>query len=108
MSQKMMLLISPSNKGITTTAMPTSLVAVVGTAGLIGWPNSWKEAWSSNIQEFTDHWHDFFTDIYKNEENSVLDVILLSVELPFTIARKVCVCVCLFVDVNNILSSVPL
>ena len=55
-------------------------------------PNSWKEAWSSNIQEFTDHWHDFFTDIYKNEENSVLDVILLSVELPFTIARKVCVC----------------
>lgn len=51
-------------------------------------PNSWKEAWSSNIQEFTDHWHDFFTDIYKNEENSVLDVILLSVELPFTIVRK--------------------
>ncbi|KAL7542704.1 hypothetical protein ACHAXR_012088 [Thalassiosira sp. AJA248-18] len=51
-------------------------------------PNSWGEAWSSNLQEFIDHWRDFFTDIYNNEENSILDVILLSVELPFTIVRK--------------------
>lgn len=52
-------------------------------------PNSWKEAWSSNLQEFIEHWHDFFTDIYFNQENSAWDVVLLSMELPFTIARKV-------------------
>ena len=53
-------------------------------------PTNWKEAWSSNIEEFRDHWNDFFADIYRNKDNSVLDVILLSVELPFTIVRKVC------------------
>jgi hypothetical protein len=52
-------------------------------------PTNWNEAISENIQEFTDHWHDFFTDIYHNEENSLLDVVLLSMELPFTIIRKV-------------------
>mmetsp|Transcript_14279 Transcript_14279/g.25484 ORF Transcript_14279/g.25484 Transcript_14279/m.25484 type:complete len:926 (-) Transcript_14279:264-3041(-) len=51
-------------------------------------PNGWREACSSNLREFRDHWRDFFTDIYRNEENSVSDVILLSVELPFTIVRK--------------------
>jgi len=49
---------------------------------------SWKEALSSNWHEFVEHWHDFFADIYRNPENSVLDVILLTVELPFTIVRK--------------------
>ena len=43
-------------------------------------PTNWKEAWSSNIEEFRDHWNDFFADIYQNKDNSVLDVILLSVE----------------------------
>lgn len=52
-------------------------------------PNSWSDAWSTNLTEFRDHWNDFFVDIYFNPENSVLDVILLSVELPFTIMRKV-------------------
>lgn len=52
-------------------------------------PNSWNEAWSSNLQEFVEHWHDFFTDIYINENNSTWDVVFLSLELPFTIARKV-------------------
>jgi hypothetical protein len=52
-------------------------------------PSSWKDAWSSNFREFIEHWRDFFTDIYSNEANSTLDVIFLSVELPFTIARKV-------------------
>ena len=52
-------------------------------------PSSWKDAWSSNFREFVEHWRDFFTDIYSNEANSTLDVIFLSVELPFTIARKV-------------------
>ena len=52
-------------------------------------PSSWKEAWKNNWQEWVDHWNDFFSDIYQNKENSLLDVILLSVELPFTIARKV-------------------
>jgi len=51
-------------------------------------PNGWREACSSNLREFRDHWRDFFTDIYRNEENSVSDVIFLSVELPFTIVRK--------------------
>ena len=52
-------------------------------------PGSWGEACSSNAQELVDHWSDFFADIYRNEENSVLDVIFLTVELPFTIVRKV-------------------
>ncbi len=52
-------------------------------------PNSWNEALSSNLQEFIEHWHDFFTDIYYNEEKNTWDIILLSIELPFTIARKV-------------------
>ena len=52
-------------------------------------PMNWNEALSENIQEFRDHWHAFFTDIYHNEENSFLDIVLLSMELPFTIIRKV-------------------
>ena len=52
-------------------------------------PNSWGEAWKSNVQEFKEHWNDFFLDIYCNEENGKMDVILLSMELPFTIIRKV-------------------
>eukprot|EP00970_Alexandrium_tamarense_P009625 scaffold1928_cov109-Alexandrium_tamarense.AAC.50 len=51
-------------------------------------PNSWAEAWDSNIREWNEHWADFFNDIYRNKDNSVLDVLLLSVELPFTIIRK--------------------
>ncbi|KAL7454359.1 hypothetical protein ACHAWC_006004 [Mediolabrus comicus] len=51
-------------------------------------PNSWGEAWKSNVQEFKEHWNDFFLDIYCNEENGKMDVILLSMELPFTIIRK--------------------
>ncbi|KAL7541299.1 hypothetical protein ACHAWF_006900 [Thalassiosira exigua] len=51
-------------------------------------PDGWSEAWASNYREFVEHWRDFYADIYRNDENSVLDVIFLSVELPFTIARK--------------------
>jgi len=51
-------------------------------------PSSWEEAWRINVQEFKEHWNDFFVDIYRNDENGALDVILLSIELPFTIIRK--------------------
>jgi len=57
-------------------------------ASLLQRPNSWREAWRVNVQEFKEHWHDFFLDIYYNEENGAIDVILLSMELPFTIIRK--------------------
>ena len=47
----------------------------------------------SNIKrEFTGHWRDFISDIYCNEKHTTLDVIFHSLELPFTIARKVRVC----------------
>ena len=52
-------------------------------------PSSWKEAWHSNAREWNEHWIDFFRDIYQNPENSKVEVILLSIELPFTILRKV-------------------
>lgn len=52
-------------------------------------PSSWREAWHSNVREWNNHWIDFFRDIYQNREISNLEVILLSVELPFTIVRKV-------------------
>lgn len=52
-------------------------------------PNSWADAWSSNIREWNAHWMDFFRDIYQNGENNTFEVVLLSVELPFTILRKV-------------------
>ena len=59
-------------------------------------PSSWKEAWQNNAREWNEHWIDFFRDIYRNPENSKLEVVLLSVELPFTILRKVsplhCIC----------------
>ncbi|KAL7497204.1 hypothetical protein ACHAWT_005251 [Skeletonema menzelii] len=51
-------------------------------------PKCWEEAWRVNVQEFKEHWNDFFVDIYHNEENGALDVMLLSMELPFTIVRK--------------------
>ena len=73
-------------------------------------PNSWNEALTSNLQEFKAHWHDFFTDIYYNEEKSTWDVILLSMELPFTIARKVrsTLCSCLFLTSRCCLTCVKL
>eukprot|EP00956_Cyclotella_meneghiniana_P023197 scaffold44711_cov90-Cyclotella_meneghiniana.AAC.1 len=43
-------------------------------------PANWNEAWKKNIKEWNDHW--------VNPDNSRLDVILLSVELPFTVLRK--------------------
>ena len=46
-------------------------------ASLLQRPNSWGEAWRVNVQEFKEHWHDFFLDIYYNEENGAIDVILL-------------------------------
>ena len=52
-------------------------------------PNGWADAWAQNRDELVDHWHDFFTDIYLNEGNNMLEIVLLSVELPFTILRKV-------------------
>jgi len=52
-------------------------------------PDNWTEAITENIDEFRQHWRMFFTDIYQNEENTILDVIFLSIELPFTILRKV-------------------
>lgn len=52
-------------------------------------PSSWSQAWHSNAKEWNGHWIDFFRDIYQNPENSKLEVVLLSVELPFTILRKV-------------------
>ena len=54
-------------------------------------PDNWAEAIAENIDEFRQHWRMFFIDIYQNEENTILDVIFLSIELPFTILRKVSV-----------------
>jgi hypothetical protein len=62
-----------------------------------GKPNSWGEACQANAREFWEHWRDFFNGIYSsgrnrvdaNNDNSLWDVIALTVELPFTIARKV-------------------
>jgi sodium/potassium/calcium exchanger 6 len=61
-----------------------------------GRPSSWKEAYHANVKEFSDHWRDFFMDIYfnndnqdKNDNNGLWDILALTVELPFTIARKV-------------------
>jgi hypothetical protein len=58
-------------------------------------PNFWKEAYHSNMKEFWDHWRDFFVDIYfnndcqdKNDNNGSWDIFALSIELPFTIVRK--------------------
>ena len=67
-------------------------------------PADWNEALSENIEEFKDHWHDFYTDIYRNEENSLLDVVFLSVELPFTILRKVSVCLSMFILFQHLIS----
>ena len=50
--------------------------------------SSWREAWADNACEFREHWHDFFIDIYQSE-NSALEIVLHSMELPFTILRKV-------------------
>jgi sodium/potassium/calcium exchanger 6 len=52
-------------------------------------PSSWSQACHINAREWNEHWIDFFSDIYQNPENSKLEVVLLSVELPFTILRKV-------------------
>ena len=62
-----------------------------------GRPNSWGEASRANSKEFWEHWRDFFHGIYSsgrnrddgNDDKSVWDVIALTIELPFTIARKV-------------------
>ena len=50
--------------------------------------SSWGEACADNACEFREHWHDFFVDIYQSE-NSTLEMVLHSIELPFTIVRKV-------------------
>jgi len=63
----------------------------IGTEIVPKTPDSWAEAITENIDEFRQHWRMFFIDIYQNEENTILDVIFLSVELPFTILRKVSV-----------------
>ncbi|EJK73963.1 hypothetical protein THAOC_04391 [Thalassiosira oceanica] len=54
----------------------------------IKYSSSWREACTDNACEFREHWHDFFIDIYQSE-NSALEIALHSIELPFTIARKV-------------------
>ena len=59
------------------------------TETVISRPSSWNEAWHSNAREWNEHWIDFFRDIYHNPENTELEVIVLTVELPFTILRKV-------------------
>jgi len=55
---------------------------------ILSTPSSWAEAWHRNVREWNEHWSDFFNDIYHNPENNSLDIILLSIELPFTILRK--------------------
>eukprot|EP00804_Cyclotella_cryptica_P029505 CCRYP_011305-RA/>CCRYP_011305-RA protein AED:0.03 eAED:0.03 QI:364/1/1/1/1/0.83/6/2737/766 len=51
-------------------------------------PNCWGDAWTSNTKEWNAHWIEFFRGIYQNGDNSALEVVCLSVELPFTILRK--------------------
>mmetsp|Transcript_3617 Transcript_3617/g.8131 ORF Transcript_3617/g.8131 Transcript_3617/m.8131 type:complete len:1036 (+) Transcript_3617:136-3243(+) len=79
-----------NNEHITNTQYPEGLAAISfeGECDSNNTPRSWRDALTRNHREWIDHWKDFFLDIYQNDENSVFDVIVLTVELPFTIARK--------------------
>jgi len=50
---------------------------------------NWRGAWHDGTQELKVHWKECRDDIFENEDNSRLDVFLLTCELPFTIMRKV-------------------
>lgn len=52
---------------------------------------SWYQAWEDGNKEFITHWYQFWEDIYWNDENSIIDKILLTCEMPFTILRQLTV-----------------
>lgn len=56
-----------------------------------GYAQSWFQAWEDGKEEFVTHWCQFWGDIYWNDENSIIDKILLTCEMPFTIMRQVTV-----------------
>jgi sodium/potassium/calcium exchanger 6 len=49
---------------------------------------SWYQAWEDGNKEFITHWYQFWEDIYWNDENSIIDKVLLTCEMPFTILRQ--------------------
>jgi len=66
-----------------------SLCTTPGIHGLSA--SNWHGAYHDNKQELYDHSYHTYADIYLNEENSILDKVLLTCELPFIIARKLTV-----------------
>jgi sodium/potassium/calcium exchanger 6 len=52
---------------------------------------SWYQAWEDGNKEFIAHWYQFWEDIYWNDENSIIDKVLLTCEMPFTILRQLTV-----------------
>ena len=53
--------------------------------------NTWRKTFETNYSEFIDHWKEYLSDIFQNENVHILDKFFLAIELPFTIARQVTV-----------------
>eukprot|EP00587_Corethron_hystrix_P001732 CAMPEP_0113310300 /NCGR_PEP_ID=MMETSP0010_2-20120614/8000_1 /TAXON_ID=216773 ORGANISM="Corethron hystrix, Strain 308" /NCGR_SAMPLE_ID=MMETSP0010_2 /ASSEMBLY_ACC=CAM_ASM_000155 /LENGTH=796 /DNA_ID=CAMNT_0000165727 /DNA_START=302 /DNA_END=2692 /DNA_ORIENTATION=- /assembly_acc=CAM_ASM_000155 len=49
---------------------------------------TFQEAWEQNKYEFLLHMREFFDDIYRNEDNNVVDVFFLTLEIPTLLLRK--------------------
>lgn len=56
-----------------------------------GMGTSWGDSFATAKHELKTHFHNFYQDIWYNDENSFFDKFFLTVELPFTIMRKVSV-----------------
>jgi len=69
--------------------MCTNSDAVMGGATSM----SWRQAISTGWVELKDHFHDYYNDIWENDENSKVDKFLLTCELPFTALRKLSVAI---------------
>lgn len=51
--------------------------------------SSWYSALQRGIRELREKWDDIIDDIFYCKDRNILDKILLTCELPFTILRKV-------------------
>merc|ERR1712038_536924 len=56
-----------------------------------GMNTSWGLSLATSWHELTEHFADYFSDIFTNEENSAFDKFFLVVELPFSFFRKLSV-----------------
>ena len=52
---------------------------------------SWGDSLSTGLNEFSQHFLDYFNDIFANSDNNVFDKFFLCWELPFTVLRKITV-----------------